>query len=222
MQKPTDSFCPNHRARSGPNHSLPTDFFHLVFDRAIAGANVIIASTDNITMAEMIEQESVSWFKPTFWFVVIASVMGTNPFLLFIPALDIWLYSLLADVVFVGTMYASFRIPMELSRNQDELWKEVGAIYLTPVFVYVGFAISWLTLINTLMFGIEPEFRNFEMVILGYNGLWATLLYSLSVREKMIGPWRNGEPDLKIHLQIFSVALLSVGFLAFAFNGFDA
>jgi len=54
-------------------------------------------------MTEMNAQESVSWFKPTFWLVVIASVMGTNPFLIFIPALDIWLYSLLADVVFLGT-----------------------------------------------------------------------------------------------------------------------
>ena len=193
-----------------------------MFYRTAAGANVIVASTDNITMAEMNAQESVSWFKPTFWFVVIATVMGTNPFLIFIPALDIWLYSLLADVVFIGTMYASFRIPMELSRSQDELWKEVGAIYLTPLFVFVGYALSWFTLINTLMFGIEPYSKNFEMVILGYNGLWATLLYSLSVREKMIGPWRNGEPDLKLHLQIFAVILLSVGFLAFAFNGFDA
>ena len=200
----------------------PLDFLHTVFDKIAAGANVIVTSTDNIAMAEMIEQESVSWFMPTFWFVVIASVMGTNPFLFFIPALDIWLYSLLADVVFVGTMYASFRIPMELSRSQDDLWKEVGAIYLTPLFVYVGFALSWFTLINTLMFGMEPYSTNFEMVILGYNGLWATLLYSLSVREKMIGPWRNGEPDFKLHLQIFAVILLSVGFLAFAFNGFDA
>ena len=173
-------------------------------------------------MAETIEQESVSWLMPTFWFVVIASVMGTNPFLLFIPALNIWLYSLIADVVFVGTMYASFRKPMELSQNQDELWKEVGAIYLTPLFVFVGFAMSLFTLNNTLMFRMEREFAEFEMVILGYNGLWATLLYSLSVREKMIGPWRNGEPDLKLHLQIFAVTLVGVGFLAFAFNGFDA
>jgi len=111
---------------------------------------------------------------------------------------------------------------MELSRNQDELWKEVGAIYLTPLLVFIGFALSWSTLINTLMFGIEPEFTNFEMVLMGYNDLWATLLYSLSAREKMIGPWRNGEPDLKLHLQIFAVRLLGVGFLAFAFNGFDA
>ena len=200
----------------------PTDFLNTIFDKTTAGAKVMLASTDNITMAEMVEQESVSWFNPTFWFVVIATVMGTNPFLLFIPALDIWLYSLLADVVFVGTMYASFRIPMELSRSQDELWKEVGAIYLTPLFVSVGYALSWFTLINTLMFGIEPYSTNFEMVILGYNGLWATLLYSLSVRNKMIGPWRNGEPDLKLHLQIFVATVLSVGFLAFAFNGFDA
>ena len=201
---------------------MPTDFLHPVFDRTTAGKNVISSPVKNIVMAEVVKQEPVSWFKPTFWFVVIASVMGTNPFLLFIPALDIWFYSLLADIVFVGTMYASFRIPMEISRNQDELWKEIGAIYLTPLFVSVGFALSWFTLINTLMFGIEPYSTNFEMVIMGYNGLWATLLYSLSVREKMIGPWRNGEPDVKIHLQIFAVMLLSVGFLAFAFNGFDA
>ena len=175
----------------------------------------------------MVEQESVSWFNPTFWFVVIATVMGTNPFFIFLPllfiaALDIWLYSLLADVVFVGMMYASFRIPMELSRSQDELWKEVGAIYLTPLLVFVGYALSWFTLINTVMFGRVPYSTDFEAVNVGYNGLWATLLYSLSVRKKMIGPWRNGVPDLKLHLQIFAVILLSVGFLAFAFTGFDA
>lgn len=178
-------------------------------------------------MVETDQKESVSWFKPTFWFVVIASVMGTNPFFLFFPllfllALEIWFYSLLADVVFVGTMYASFRIPMELSRHQDELWKEIGSIYLTPLFVFVGFALSWFTLMNTLMFGRVPSGVNFETVILGYNGLWATLLYSLSVRKKMIGPWRNGEPDFKLHLQMFAVVVLCVGFLAFAFNGFDA
>lgn len=170
----------------------------------------------------MIEQESISWFAPTFWFVVIASVMGTNPFFILPYGLVIWLISLLADVVFVVTMYASFRIPMELSRNQDELWKEVGAIHLTPLFVFVGFALSWLTVLLTPMNPVDVDGANFEMVIMGYNGLWATLLYSLSVRKKMIGPWRNGEPDIKLHLQIFAVVLLSVGFLAFAFNGFDA
>ena len=193
-----------------------------MFNKNTAGAKVILTLRDNITVEEMVEQESVSWFVPTLWFVVIASVMGTNPLLFPIPALDIWLYSLLADVVFVGTMYASFRIPMELSQRQDELWKEVGAIYLTPLFVSIGFALSWFTLINTFMFGWEPYSTDFEMVILGYNGLWATLLYSLSVREKMIGPWRNGVPDLKLHVLVFAFTLLNVGFLAFAFNGFDA
>ena len=175
-----------------------------------------------MNMTEMIEQESISWFAPTFWFVVIASVMGTNPFFILPYGLVIWLISLIADVVFVVTMYASFRIPMELSRNQDELWKEVGAIYLTPLFVFVGFALSLFMVLTTPISDADVEGLDFEMVIMGYNGLWATLLYSLSVRKKMIGPWRNGEPDLKLHLQIFAATVISVGFLAFAFNGFDA
>ena len=172
-------------------------------------------------MEEPQKPESTSWIRPTFWFVVIASVMGTNPFLFFIPMLDIWLYSIIADIVFVSTMYASFRIPLELSLRQDVLWKEVGVIYLTPLFVFIGFALSWFTLINTLMFGIEPRHNNFELVVMGYNGLWATLFYSISVRKNMIGPWRNGNPVFVLHLTMFAFTLCAVGFLAFAFLGFD-
>lgn len=173
-------------------------------------------------MSDAETEKSVSWLVPTIWFIVFASAMGTNPFFFIVPpALDIWIYSILADIVFIGTMYASFRLPMEISCKQDELWKEVGAIYLTPVFVQIGFGLSWFTLINTLMFGIEPYSTNFEIVLMGYNGLWTTLVYSLFVRETMIGQWKNGKPDFTLHVIMFIGALLCIGFLSYCYNGFE-
>ena len=136
--------------------------------------------------------------------------MGTNPFLFFIH-LDIWFITF-ADVVFVGTMYASFRISDGTQKSEvHELWQLVGAIYLT-LFVYVGFALAVYAHQHGGMFGMENEFTNSYMKWL----LWVTMdchsiALLLSVREKMIGPWRNGKPDFKLHPDLCS----HCGFLAF-------
>jgi len=80
-------------------------------------------------------------------FILVANVIGTN---IFIPgyftfeyAWRIWTWSIVADIVFIITMAASFLIPLELHSNSKFFAKTPVYGILSGIMVYIGYMISW-------------------------------------------------------------------------------
>ena len=112
-------------------------------------------------------------------FILIANIVGTQ---IFLPkyinlsfALEIWTWSMLANLVFITTMSASIMIPSKLhDRGGDIL--ECGI--LCGVMVYIGYILSWFTVCN---FSNRWDMDDFGWVFFGFWGSLASMLISMHI-----------------------------------------
>jgi hypothetical protein len=123
-------------------------------------------------------------------FILVANVIGTN---IIIPndftfefAWRIWTWSIVADIVFIITMAASFLIPLELHSNSKFYGKTPVYGILSGIMVYVGYMISWhfvCTLSDPFELGVKTgaSIDLYYLVFYGYWGALACMLYSMVV-----------------------------------------
>ena len=112
-------------------------------------------------------------------FIMVANIVGV---LLFLPThvpfsfvLEIWTWSMLANLVFIITMSASILIPSKLhDRGVDIL--ECGI--LCCVMVYIGYILSWFTVCN---FSNRWDMDDFGWVFFGFWGSLASMLISMHI-----------------------------------------
>jgi hypothetical protein len=123
-------------------------------------------------------------------FILVANVIGTN---IIIPndftfefAWRIWTWSIVADIVFIITMAASFLIPLELHSNSKFFGKTPVYGILSGIMVYVGYMISWhfvCTLSDPFELGVKAgaSIDLYYLVFYGYWGALTCMLYSMVV-----------------------------------------
>ena len=123
-----------------------------------------------------------------FVFIIIANVIGTNigipEYFTFEFAWRIWTWSIVADVVFIITMAASFLIPLELHSNSKFIGKTPVYGILSGIMVYVGYMISWYfvcKLSDPMGLGPEAGVYLYTLVFHGYWGALACMLYSMII-----------------------------------------
>ena len=112
-------------------------------------------------------------------FILFANIIGTQ---IFLPkyinlsfALEIWTWSMLANLVFITTMSASIMIPSKLhDRGGDIL--ECGI--LCGVMVYIGYILSWFTVCN---FSNRWDMDDFGWVFFGFWGSLSSMLISMHI-----------------------------------------
>ncbi len=123
-----------------------------------------------------------------FIFILVANVIGTN---IGIPgnftfefAWRIWTWSIVADIVFIITMAASFLIPLRLHSSSKSFARTPMYGILSGIMVYVGYMISWhfvCTLSEPFGLGSEFGIDLYSLVYYGYWGALACMLYSMVV-----------------------------------------
>lgn len=138
----------------------------------------------NISDGETLAQLSI--------FILVANVIGTN---IGIPgqftfefAWRIWTWSIVADIVFIITMAASFLIPLELHSNSKSFARTPMYGILSGIMVYVGYMISWhfvCTLSDPFELGLKVSgsigHLVYSLVFYGYWGALACMLYSMVI-----------------------------------------
>jgi hypothetical protein len=128
-------------------------------------------------------------------FILLANVTGTSPFLFwqgfdFGPFLEIWTWSLLADIVFIITMTVCFFIPLRVAINAKSKVTYCLSPLLTLVLVPIGYTVSWFfvciggdpidaRLFSNFLLPVSPEMDLENMVLLmwGYNGVLASMIF---------------------------------------------
>lgn len=120
-------------------------------------------------------------------FILITNIVGVQLFLpTYVPlsfVLEIWTWSMLANLVFITTMSASILIPSKLhDRGGDIL--ECGI--LCCVMVYIGYILSWYTVCN---FSDEWNMNHFGWVFFGFWGSLASMLTFMHIM--------NSKPKIK-------------------------
>jgi len=116
-------------------------------------------------------------------FIIIANVVGTN---VFIPstitlqfALEIWTWSMFANLVFITTMSISLIYPLEYYAQNGGIF---GSGLLCGIMVYVGYMISWFW-VCALSDEIDMEY--YSIVFQGYWGAIACMFTSMVIMSKM-------------------------------------
>ena len=116
-------------------------------------------------------------------FILVANVVGTN---VFIPAtitlqfaLEIWTWSMVANLVFIITMSISLIYPLEYYSKNGGMF---SSGVLCGIMVYVGYMISWF-FVCALSDEIDMEY--YSIVFQGYWGAIACMFTSMIIMSKM-------------------------------------
>ena len=131
---------------------------------------------------QSIDFENQNTYLKIILFILIANIIGTN---IFIPdffsfqlAWDIWTWSIIADIVFIATMSASFLIPLELhSRSKSSINTLIYGL-MSGVMVYLGYMASWYFV---CLFSDEWDMDGYEWVFYGYWGAIACMITSMII-----------------------------------------
>ena len=131
---------------------------------------------------QSIDFENQNTYLKIILFILIANIIGTN---VFIPdyfslelAWRIWTWSLLADIVFIGTMTACLLIRLEMhSRSNSSIRTPVYGI-VSGIMVYLGYMASWFFV---CLFSNEWTMDDYEWVFYGYWGAIACMLTSMVI-----------------------------------------
>ena len=131
---------------------------------------------------QSIDFENQNTYLKIILFILIANIIGTN---IFIPdyfsfelAWRIWTWSLLADIVFIGTMTACLLIPLEMhSRSNSSIRTPVYGI-ISGIMVYLGYMSSWFFV---CLFSNEWTMDDYGWVFYGYWGAISCMLTSMVI-----------------------------------------
>ena len=131
---------------------------------------------------QSIDFENQNTYLKILLFILIANIIGTN---IFIPdffsfqlAWDIWTWSIIADIVFIATMSASFLIPLELHSRSDSSMNTLIYGLMSGVMVYLGYMASWFFV---CLFSDEWTLDDYGWVFFGYWGAIACMITSMII-----------------------------------------
>ena len=131
---------------------------------------------------QSIDFENQNTYLKILLFILIANIIGTN---IFIPdffsfqlAWDIWTWSIIADIVFIATMSASFLIPLELHSRSDSSINTLIYGLMSGVMVYLGYMASWFFV---CLFSDEWTLDDYGWVFFGYWGAIACMITSMII-----------------------------------------
>ena len=129
-----------------------------------------------------VDFESPNTYVKIIVFILVANIIGTN---IFIPdyfslelAREIWNWSIIADIVFIGTMTACLLIPLEMhSRSNSSIRTPIYGI-ISGMMVYLGYMASWFFV---CLFSDEWTIDDYGFVFYGYWGAIACMLTSMVI-----------------------------------------
>ena len=131
---------------------------------------------------QSIDFENQNTYLKILLFILIANIIGTN---IFIPdffsfqlAWDIWTWSIIADIVFIATMSASFLIPLELHSRSDSSINTLIYGLMSGVMVYLGYMASWFFV---CLFSEGWGMDDYGWVFFGYWGAIACMITSMII-----------------------------------------
>ena len=131
---------------------------------------------------QSIDFENQNTYLKILLFILIANIIGTN---IFIPdffsfqlAWDIWTWSIIADIVFIATMSASFLIPLELHSRSNSSINTLIYGLMSGVMVYLGYMASWFFV---CLFSEGWDMDDYGWVFFGYWGAIACMITSMII-----------------------------------------
>jgi len=132
-----------------------------------------------------IDFESNNTYLKIVAFILVANIIGTNVFIphyfTFEFAWRIWTWSLIADIVFIATMSASFLIPLELHSRSNSSINTLIYGLMSGVMVYLGYMASWFFV---CLLSHEWDMDDYEWVFHGYWGAIACMLLSMIIMSR--------------------------------------